>query len=461
MEKPGKNLIWQPMAILLASVVFFSILSFLDYGKKKAHLGAKPVDLFSDLRFKRKIFNPPLPAPLFSEKEKDSLGLLFKTRDRLSVISFTEKKFGALEHFLKALEGLSSGQRDKVRIAYFGDSMIEGDLLTMDLRSFFQKQFGGNGVGFVPVTSIVAGFRSTIKHGFSKDWNAYHFNNIGGDAHPLGPSGYCFVPVGGSNVQYGSSGGPGPFRQVKIFFGPGEEPLFLKGKADETEIAFTLEGDELINMTELLGGNPASKINLSFSGIPRNVYGFSFESPKGVFVDNYSFRGNSGLALTQIKRETFRAFDAHLDYKLIILHYGLNVVAHNTGNYSWYEKGLTNVVKHIKSCFPEASILLVSVNDKSYRGPEGWATEPDVPLLVETQKKVAREEGIAFWNLYENMGGYNSMVKWVEGDTVFANKDYTHPNRRGGEKIAKLLYGRLMEQYGWYNEMKIISERLD
>jgi hypothetical protein len=53
------------------------------------------------------------------------------------------------------------------------------------------------------------------------------------------------------------------------------------------------------------------------------------------------------------------------------------------------------------------------------------------------------------------------MVKWVEGDTVFANKDYTHPNRRGGEKIAKLLYGRLMEQYGWYNEMKIISERLD
>ena len=40
-----------------------------------------------------------------------------------------------------------------IRIAFLGDSFIEGDILTADFRAMLQKQSGGCGVGFVPISS--------------------------------------------------------------------------------------------------------------------------------------------------------------------------------------------------------------------------------------------------------------------------------------------------------------------
>ncbi|MEZ4850537.1 MAG: hypothetical protein R3B93_18375 [Bacteroidia bacterium] len=54
-------------------------------------------------------------------------------------------------------------RKGKTRIAYFGDSMIEGDLITQSLRNDLQELLGGQGVGFVPITSQTYGFRKTIE----------------------------------------------------------------------------------------------------------------------------------------------------------------------------------------------------------------------------------------------------------------------------------------------------------
>ena len=40
-----------------------------------------------------------------------------------------------------------------VRVAYFGDSFIEGDLITDHLRRLMQDKWGGCGVGFVDIAS--------------------------------------------------------------------------------------------------------------------------------------------------------------------------------------------------------------------------------------------------------------------------------------------------------------------
>jgi hypothetical protein len=71
---------------------------------------------------------------------------------------------------------------------------------------------------------------------------------------------------------------------------------------------------------------------------------------------------------------------------------------------------------------------------------------------VNVQKKLAEQTGCAFWSLYDAMGGSGSMVKWVEGDTVMANKDYTHFNFKGSHKVGKLLYAKLMSEYRDYNK---------
>ena len=113
---------------------------------------------------------------------------------------------------------------------------------------------------------------------------------------------------------------------------------------------------------------------------------------------------------------------------------------------------MERVIKHIKESFPQASILLISVGDKGYRENGVYISDPVVPLFVGVQRKMAEENNLAFWSLYNAMGGNGAMVKWVEGDTVLANKDYTHFNFKGAHKVGKLLFNKLMTEYNDYNK---------
>jgi hypothetical protein len=119
-------------------------------------------------------------------------------------------------------------------------------------------------------------------------------------------------------------------------------------------------------------------------------------------------------------------------------------------NFGWYEKGMIKVINHIKSNIPNASILLISVGDRSYKNNNVYETDPSIPLLIEAQKRIAAKTGIGFWNLFEAMGGYNSMVSWVDTVPPLANKDYTHVNFRGANCIANLLAKDILNEYKLY-----------
>ena len=54
----------------------------------------------------------------------------------------------ALQKFNEKLIALSEGKKVKIRIAWFGDSQIEGDFITQDVREQLQSYFGQQkGVG--------------------------------------------------------------------------------------------------------------------------------------------------------------------------------------------------------------------------------------------------------------------------------------------------------------------------
>lgn len=70
-----------------------------------------------------------------------------------------------------------------------------------------------------------------------------------------------------------------------------------------------------------------------------------------------------------------------------------------------------------------------------------------MPRLLAAQQQLAQQTHAAYWSLYAAMGGRNSMVNWVENKPALANRDYTHVNRRGANKMAQLLFTYLMQQY--------------
>lgn len=175
------------------------------------------------------------------------------------------------------------------------------------------------------------------------------------------------------------------------------------------------------------------------------------DTDEGIILDNFSLRASSGLSLRYIPEKTLKNFNTLRPYDLIILQYGLNIATERGSNYDNYKKGLLTAIDHLKNCFPQAGFLLLSVGDRDYKTDTGeMCTMPGVRNLVRYQQHVAAESAIAYWNLFEAMGGEESMAKLVQASPPKANLDYAHINFRGGKYLAAFLYEALVygkEQY--------------
>lgn len=357
-----------------------------------------------------------------------------------------------MSRFYAKLYQLEKDPSKKVRVAYFGDSMNDGDYIVQDVRSEMQDKYGGSGVGFVAITSLSAGARGSISHQFSKDWKTQSFVNVKKPTRPFGVDGQVFFTKNGGSGQWvkykaQSQRNATELNSPTLFYGSANNPhSFVRISADKDSASTkTLSPTKLLNTLPLVSRN-AKSVQVEFhkaDSIP--FYGINFDNGQGVHVDNFSIRGNSGLPLSILNPGLMNAFDQILNYDLIILHYGTNVLNYGSLNYSWYEKNMTTVVNNLHKCFPNADILIISTADKASKIDMVMQTDSAVVPLANAQKSYARKTGSAFINLYELMGGSGSMVKWV--NDKLAGKDYTHFNASGSKKIAKLIYGEIDKGY--------------
>jgi lysophospholipase L1-like esterase len=460
-----------PFLLVLLIVGLLGLLSFLQPKLTIGGVALRPVRLLADVLRRdpeavAALDAPPPNGPANIPSLADSVtvgpdSVATNVPDTTRARRPTVANLGGLDSFLAALRQ-TKATGSPTRIAYFGDSMIEGDLVTGDLRNSLQTEFGGTGVGFVPINSVTAAFRATIHQSYSPDW--YEYNLVSDKlpaACPLGISGHAFLPrelLKSANsgvvpdtswVQFQASRQFAPLRrftEAHLFYGPGASQDEVLVTTDGHRVPHTLPGTAAVNELVLKPGTPARAMRLAFA-THGPVCRVSFESPQGVTLDNFSFRGNSGMSLTRIPVAQLAAFGKVLDYRLIILHYGVNVAHASVKDYSFYERAMTRVVDRMQRAFPNASILIIGMSDKSSRIDGEFVTDPSVPRLLAAQQRLARRNHAAFWNLFDAMGGENSMVGWVENKPALANHDYTHVNSRGAHKIAELLSTYLMAQY--------------
>jgi len=368
------------------------------------------------------------------------------------------KGYQYLVPFYEKLYQLETTQQGNVRIAYFGDSMTDGDMIVQDLRNNFQNKYGGKGVGFVAITSESAGSRSSIIHQFSPNWRMQSYLNVKNPIRPFGVNGHVFFAndtINAAWVKFKSGKYTTQLDNPTLFYGSSANP---KG-----EISYVVGKDTLHK--KLLPNNTLNTLTLSQSGLKSvkvnfkhaasiPVYGFNFDDGKGVHIDNFSQRGNSGIPISKFDVTLMKAFQQKLNYDLIVLHYGTNVLNYGTKDYTWYDKSMTRTVNRLKECFPGVAILIISTADKASKYDTKMKTDSAVVPLSNAQKHYALKTQSGFVNLYTLMGGDGSMTKWVEEEPALANKDYTHFNFRGAKKVAAMIYKHVDSGYEEYKKLK-------
>jgi lysophospholipase L1-like esterase len=371
------------------------------------------------------------------------------------------KGYQYLISFYEKLYQLEKNPQSKVRIAYYGDSMTDGDLIVQDVRMNYQERFGGNGVGFVSIISESSASRGSVKTLFSKNWKTQSYLNVKKPVSPFGVNGHVFFANDKANttwVQYeaGLNKFSTSLDNPTLFYGKSHKKGNVNFIIGKDTLRKTLNPTNLVNTLKATSGSIKTfKANfIQSDSIP--IYGFNFDNGSGVHVDNFSQRGNSGLPISMFNAGVMQAFNNSLKYDLIILHYGTNVLNYGTKNYSWYQKGMTKTVNKIKESFPGVSILIVSTADKSTKYDLEMKTDSAVVPLMKAQKRYALDTESGFVNLYTLMGGDGSMVKWADESPARANKDYTHFNQRGAKAIGNLLYSQLNKGY---EEYKVLREK--
>lgn len=366
---------------------------------------------------------------------------------------YSDSTMRGMTPFYRALDDIKNKRR-QVRIAVFGDSFIEADILTADLREMLQKRFGGCGVGFVTITSMTSGYRPTVRHSFG-GWSSHAAtDSVYFDKKKQGISGHYFVPRKGAYVQL-----RGQKKYASLLDTCRRATIYFYNKGDVSLTAVVNRSESLSRQYSANGRLQKMQVKGRIGSIRWNVdradstlfYGLAMDGDWGVAVDNFSLRGSSGLSLRSIPAQMLKEFNEQRPYDLIILQYGLNIATPRGKKYDGYKKGMLTAIGHMKECFPQAGFLLLSVGDRDYKTETGeLRTMPGVKNLVRYQQSIAAESGIAFWNMFEAMGGNGSMAKLVHAKPAQANYDYTHINFRGGKYLAELLYETLVygkEQY--------------
>ncbi|KAF0142323.1 MAG: periplasmic protein [Stygiobacter sp.] len=459
-----ENKIKQPLYIVSLTAIFLVVLSFVkvDYLIEKVNFTIRTVDVLSDIKdvpVEEPAINALNATPLYN---KASLNIipLFRSAAEAIVELFNEPApaqgvktpiTGNTKQLSNFFEAVKLAKSKSVRVAHFGDSAIEGDLITADMRETMQNKFGGNGVGWLGIVSQDITFRMTTKHSFSQgNWDVASAYTNNPKGLPLGVSAEAFVPKGNAWVQYETT----PMRRYLRDFNT-VKVYYTNAKA--SSINYTFDGGAKQTMALKPGAGvqelilkpagKAKKIKIEFPVAEQaTFFGATLENDPGVYVDNFPLRGNSGVDLQQVSVPMLKEFAKYMDYKLIILEFGLNIAGNKT-DYTWYEREMTKVINNFKAAFPKASIVLVSVHDKSMKKGSEFVTDPAITRLVASQKNLAKTTDVAIWSLFDAMGGQNSMPTWVNSNPPLAFKDYIHFNDQGAKKVAQLFTDALFDEF--------------
>jgi lysophospholipase L1-like esterase len=140
-----------------------------------------------------------------------------------------------------------------------------------------------------------------------------------------------------------------------------------------------------------------------------------------------------------------KAYNA-LDVQLFIMQFGGNVMPYikDTAAAVNYGKWFYSQLTTLKSLRPNASLIVIGPSDMSYKEGENYVTYPYLEVVRDELRKATFKAGFAYWDMYEAMGGHNSMPSWVRSEPALAGSDYTHFTPRGAKLIANMFYNALM-----------------
>jgi lysophospholipase L1-like esterase len=113
-------------------------------------------------------------------------------------------------------------------------------------------------------------------------------------------------------------------------------------------------------------------------------------------------------------------------------------------------------IKMLRRLNPNSAFLIIGPADASVKVKTDYITHPFLETVRDVMLQAAKDTGCMYWDMYEVMGGKNSMPQWVGAKPPLAAPDYIHFSRLGAQKMAEIFVEKLFGLYESYKQPQAI-----
>lgn len=374
-----------------------------------------------------------------------------------------------LDHYFGKLTLTELGIAGAItRAGHWGDSVIGGDGLTESIRRKLQERFGDAGHGF---------------HIMGKYNRWYHHRGM--RYEEVRPWDSCLIiyKCQRETMRYGYGGVTSTARGKSLsrFQTVEKEPppgigasisrfeLWYQKRPDGGSFEIRVDNhaakvvsaraaaiSDEVETIRVPDGEHSIEVSAAGSGVTRS-YGVVMERDgPGVVWDELSLIGSFTQRLDYQDGRHFAGQIERRDLDLMVLMLGGNdLQRENTDlkhNTEPYEREYTRVIRKFRAGKPQASCLIMSVTDHAQRVGDAIVSRNIVGRLVAAQRRVAQQEGCAFYDTYDAMGGPGTVERWRKAEPPMAAPDLRHPTLVGQRYIGHAFYHALMKAYGSYRQ---------
>lgn len=380
------------------------------------------------------------------QDREDSLNLYKELiNNHISRIYLPNEDYGYFNDFFeKAAQAKSQGQM--IRVEHYGDSQIELDRISSNLRRFFQNKFGGGGPGLLPIVQTVP--TSTVSQWATESFTAYTSYGIGErDDNGYGIMGKYYRVYGSGTCGFSRT----RTNHVRLLLNDRKGAFSAIFKDKNTEYTDTLQSDSTtgFKILEWHLSTASSSFTLHFSGTA-DLYGVMVDNGSGIAVDNIPMRGCSGTIFTKMGTSLLQQSYRRTNVGMLVLQYGGNAMPgmSSKSGVDYYARQIGKQIKYLKSIYPDTPILFIGPSDMATKVDGELQSYPLLSYMVEALKREVLANGAAFWNIYEVMGGNGSIIKWT--NLGLAGTDYVHFSPAGATKIGEYLVDAFSTIYDYY-----------
>lgn len=365
----------------------------------------------------------------------------------------------ALDSFYRALAKRIRGEAVTVRVMHYGDSLLASDFLAGTARRVLQQRFGEGGHGFLAIANPWEWyFHNDVWHAAGTGWRQSRVSGPLTKDGAYGPGGVVFRGSAGAVASFGTARDGDYGRKVSQFqvlyaARPGGGQFELK-TATSTALVDTDAEQEEERVATVHVPDAEGKLTLRVLRGEVKLFGVALERDEGLVYDAMGVLGARAKMWSHLADAHWKAIYALRPPTLVAVQYGTNEIESGGIEPAEYTESLTSLVRRWRTAAPQASFVLVAPPDFAERMAKGgFRSSRALARLVELQRAVAVQEGVAFFDTIGAMGGDGAMPKWLMAHPPLCSTDLIHPTAAGGDALGQLFVRGLLGGYSeWQQE---------